>query len=373
MEELRNNEEVATGGGGIRSGIGSPPDDHDDRKRRHGGGGARRSSPENSSIDDEDDDYYDDDEFGGGDDDSGPRRRRRPLPVGLDDGGGLLTTAGMGGGDSNNGYDDCAIEPTSSYRKRRQKNNEAARKSREKRRRLDAELRRQLDLVVAENQALRHQLRLLRSTLGLPTSADLFVAADDGSPVVSTRRGRADEFWSSQSRGTAADRTYSSIGVGYGRSSTSSVDVVKVEPDDVENGDEYFEIRHPIYGRSVVVEEAVDGSSRRPADSGRRILLPVADAAGGVRDNVSSSSSSARLDGVRHYLSASGRTGNDGFVVGRQLTVTSSSSFGLPTTSRRTAAAPTQTGVDIQEPLNLTTGATGYCGSRSGPTKMVCV
>jgi hypothetical protein len=63
-----------------------------------------------------------------------------------------------------------AGDMTSSYRKRRLKNNEAARKSREKRRRLDAELRRQLELVIAENQSLRYELKLLRTACGLPTA-----------------------------------------------------------------------------------------------------------------------------------------------------------------------------------------------------------
>lgn len=89
--------------------------------------------------------------------------------------------------------DDVQQRPVSgdatSYRKRRIKNNEAARKSREKRRRLDAELRHQLDIVIAENRALRYQLKLLRAVCGLPptdggagsgTNATLTASANTG-------------------------------------------------------------------------------------------------------------------------------------------------------------------------------------------------
>ena len=76
-------------------------------------------------------------------------------------------------------HDQISASGDLSYRKRRLKNNEAARKSREKRRRLDAELRRQLELVIAENRSLRLELKLLRTACGLPTTGEAIATVTD--------------------------------------------------------------------------------------------------------------------------------------------------------------------------------------------------
>jgi len=221
----------------------------------------------------------------------------------------------------------------SSYRKRRMKNNEAARKSREKRRRLDAELRRELELVIAENRSLRHQLKLLRVACGLPIADENIIPATGVTTSISTKSERIPVKKESSCRSATSPPA-----------SMTSPDV-KLEPE----------------GCDSVVSAA---SGFEPATRGNCDRFPT-----GV-ESASVHLDPASTDGIDRLLLAA-NCGLDHSIHSTPYRL------GVDWRASPTISATVGDGAvealqyENTEPLNLSTDTTGTY--ETGPTRMVCV